>query len=306
MRTLAVLLTAALPLGAHMMSMSTGDAVVTGNHVQYILRVPLYEVTGTAPLLDHIRFTSNGAAPRILNHECHSDAPHGTYLCAAYYEFPAPVERLDVDCDLYRVTVPNHVHLLRAEKDGKPDQAIFDYTFTHARLLFRPPTRTEIAFGQGAAGAYRAIAGPIQLLFLVALALAARNARELAALGIMFVAGQIAGAFLHWQPPPRFVECAAALTIAYLAVEILFLPDAGARWLIAGFLGIFHGLYFALFLRDSGYHAAYVLTGAALAEWAALGFAALGLLRLSRKVVRIPASALLAIGVLWFAVRLRG
>ena len=298
------------PLYAHMMSMSTGDATVTGNHVQYFLRMPLYEITGTRDpdkaLLEHIRFSSGGRPARVVNQACYADQAHDSYLCAAYYEFPAPVDKLDIDCDLYRATVPNHVHLLRAEKDGKPDQAIFDYTFTHAELRFRPPTLAEIAFGQAAAGGYRAIAGWIQLLFLVGLALAARTWRELAALALMFAAGQIAGALIRWQPPVRFVECAAALTIAYLAVEILLLPKAGSRWLIAGVLGVFHGLYFALFLRESGYHAGYVLAGAVLGEWGVIAFAAAALLRLNRAAVRYPAAALLATGLAWFFVRLRG
>ena len=83
----------------------------------------------------------------------------------------------------------------------------------------------------------------------------------------MFLAGQTAAACIvpltAWQPPARFVEAAAALTIAYLAVEILALPHAGMRWLIVAVLGAFHGLYFALFLRTTGYSAVYVLAGAA-------------------------------------------
>ncbi|MCU1261870.1 MAG: hypothetical protein JWO80_4755, partial [Bryobacterales bacterium] len=260
------------PASAHMMSMSTGDATVSGNHVEYILRMPLYEVAHTqspqTALFQHLRFSSGGKAARTLNQECHADAAHDTYLCAAYYEFPETVEHLEIDCTFYAVTVPNHVHLLRAEKNGKPDQAIFDYAFTHAALLFRPPTAFETAVRQIAAGALRSVGGAIQILFLAGLALAARSRRELAALAAMFIVGQIAGALLHWRPPPRFVESAAALTIAYLAVEILFLPEAGLRWLIAGCIGIFHGLYFALFLDESAYRAKWVLTGAALAELA--------------------------------------
>ena len=81
-----------------------------------------------------------------------------------------------------------------------------------------------------------------------------------------------------WQPAPRFVEAAAALTVAYLAVEILLLPEAGARWLVAGVLGVFHGLYFHLFLQTTGYAPALVLPGAALAELAAIAMLALVLL----------------------------
>ena len=44
---------------------------------------------------------------------------------------------------------------------------------------------------------------------------------------------------------------AAALSVAYLAIEVLLIPKAGQRWLVVGLLGAFHGLYFGLFL-DAG------------------------------------------------------
>ena len=311
MTRFALLLLAGAPLSAHMMSMSTGDAVVSGNHLEYTLRMPLFEVAQTAhaaaALFQHIRFASGGQPGRALHQECHPDPVHDTFLCAAYYEFPAPVDNLEIDCTFPAVTVPNHVHLLRAEKSGKSDQAIFDYTFQHANLLFRPPTRFETAMKQAGAGAVRAVGGAIQILFLMSLALAARGRHELAALAAMFIAGQVAGALLDWRPPPRFVEAAAALTIAYLAVEIIFLPKAGARWLIAGILGIFHGLYFAVFLRDSGYLPAWVLSGAALAELASIALAGALFLRFVQgRWKTIPASLLLALGLCWFFVRFAG
>ena len=83
------------------------------------------------------------------------------------------MDRLDVDCTLYEVTVPNHVHLMHAENAGKHDQAVFDYSFTQTSLRFRPPTVFEVAVQQGFEGMLRAVAGPVQLLFLAALVLAA-------------------------------------------------------------------------------------------------------------------------------------
>ena len=114
-----------------------------------------------------------------------------------------------------------------------------------------------------------------------------------------------------WYPPARFVESAAALTVAYLAVEVLLLPAARGRWLVAGVLGAFHGLYFALFLRTSEYHAGWVLAGAVLAEAACLGGLALLFARVDRaaarlRLVQVCASILLAVGMTWFFVRLAG
>ena len=224
------------------------------------------------------------------------------------------MDRLDAECTFYQITVPNHVHLLRAVKDGKNDQAIFDFSFTNAQIRFTPPTRAEIAITQTGAGFLRAVSGLVQILFLAALALAARSRRELAALAGMFLIGQIAAAVLapriNWDPAPRFVEAATALTIAYMAIEILALPAAGKRWLIAGALGIFHGLYFALFLRTSEFSPLYVLGGAALAELLILAVFAYVFSHVSRltaqfKPVQVSASLLLGIGMFWFFLRLK-
>src|SRR5260370_39073951 len=241
--------------------------------------MPVYEIAdlkNPEPLLfAHIRFSTAGQDGRLTQRACHADMGQGSYICTADYEFPVPVDRLDVECTFHQVTVPNHVHLLRAQKDGKSDQAIFDFSFSKAQIRFDPPTAAEIFFTQTGAGFVRALGGLVQILFLATLALAARSRRELGALVGMFLLGQIAAAVIvpntNWDPAPRFVEAATALTIAYMAVEILALPTAGKRWLIAGALGIFHGLYFALFLRTTEYSPMFVLTGAAIAELLMIG-----------------------------------
>jgi hypothetical protein len=160
----------------------------------------------------------------------------------------------------------------------------------------------------------RALGGAVQILFLAALALAARGRRELLTLTGMFLAGQMAAVLVvphtAWQPAPRFVEAAAALTIAYLAVEILLLPQAGARWLVVAVLGAFHGLYFHLFLQTTGYHAGFVLMGAAVAEIMMIAilatvFSRIGRLAQALRPLQVSASALLVFGMVWFFMRLR-
>jgi hypothetical protein len=197
---------------------------------------------------------------------------------------------------------------------GKNDQAVFDLSFNRATLRFRPPTPAEIAITQVGGGFVRAWGGVVQLLFLAALVLAGRSGRELVVLTVMFLAGQAASVFLvpltGWQPAPRFVEAAAALTVAYLAVEILLLPEAGWRWLIAAVLGAFHGLYFHLFVQSTGYHASLVMAGAALAEilaTLAIWFAFTRISRLAKALrpLQVSACALLAFGVVWFVLRMK-
>jgi len=318
MKVLAGFVLLACPAFAHVMSMSSGDLTIRGTLAHYEFRLPLYEMPHVAnpaqSLLAHIVFSSGGRQAQLLTSSCREDAAHGSYVCAADYQFAAPVDILDVECTFHTVTVPNHVHLLRVENGGKRDQALFDISFPRATLRFRPPTALETAMTQAGGGALRSLGGAAQILFLASLVVAARSRRELILLTAMFLAGQIAAALVvprtAWQPPARFVEAATGLTIAYLAVEILVLPKAGMRWLIVAVLGAFHGLYFALFLRTTGYRAFNVLTGAVCAEIALIAVCAL-LFSYARKrlavlrPVPVCASVLLVTGMAWFFLRLR-
>jgi HupE/UreJ protein len=304
------------PLAAHMVSLSTGELKVDGNRAHYELRIPTYEAAHVHEpehtLLEHIRFKSGGVWGAPSGQSCADQ--QGTYVCTADYQFPAPVEQLEVECTFASITVPNHVHMLRAYRGDKTDEAVFDLSFTTAEIRFRPPTAWETAAKEVAAGFMRAAGGLAPLLFLASLALAARSRRELLTLTASFL---IAESLACWIAPrltiplsPRFIEAAAALTIAYLAFEIILLPNSGYRWLVVGVLGLFHGAYFAVFLAESGYHALPFLAGVALAELILIAVFALVLSRLIR-LARIPrgipaaASVLLAVGVIWFFLRLR-
>jgi hypothetical protein len=288
---------AALPLSAHVMSMSSGEATVNGNRVDYILRVPFYEVE-TIPhpekaLLAHVGFTGG----QLQNQKCFRDGD--SYVCAAEYLFSRPVENLEVTCTLYAVTVPNHVHALHATREGKEDRAFFDYTFTSATLRFRPPTALETAVRRMMEGAMRGVAGAFQLLFLFTLAMAARSRRELIAVMAAYLGGLLIAVMVNWRPPERFAECAAALGIAYLAVEILFVPQGGMRWWIGAVLGLFQGLYLSLF---TGIEIPWFVTGAALAS---ILICALAGLLMMKWVPRWAASLPLAASLFWFFTVLR-
>jgi hypothetical protein len=316
MRRLALFALAAAPLAAHVVSISTGEAHVEGSRLTYEMHMPLYEVAHISnpreSLLQHIRFTSNGIDGRLIEYNCRPRQDN--YVCRAIYEFPSEIDRLQVECTFPSITVPNHVHMLRAMKGTRTTQAVFDQSFTQAELRFRPPTPAELAMKAFAEGVWRAIAGAMQLLFLASLALAARGRRELLALAGMFVAGELlACAFASHVLPrvsPRFLEAAMALTIAYLATEILLLPKAGQRWLVVGVLGLFHGLYFAMFLTAGEFSPALFLAGVLLAELLVIAALALIFSKLARmaqafRPVQVAASVLFAVGMVWFFLRLK-
>jgi hypothetical protein len=295
-RSIAALLIAA-PLYAHVVSLSTGELRVDGPLADYELRMPMYEVAHVAnpeALLDHIRF----AGAHRTSSKCQVEG--GTYVCDAHYEFAGRIDRVNVECTFFQVTVPNHVHVLHATEGSNVDQAVFDQTIPNAELRFRPPSRFELLLREMTAGAWRLMVSPASL-FLLVLMVAARSVREGTLLAAVYLAAQWAMRPLAPKIPlqfsPRFIEAAMALTVAYLSLEILMLPQAGKRWAVVLVLGLFHGLYFAAF-------PATYLAGAQLFEAAALALLiAAGLKWMGAVARRTGAAILLAAGLAWFTFR---
>jgi hypothetical protein len=287
------------PLLAHVVSISTGELRVDGPLAVYELRIPMYEVAHVAhpetELIDHVRF----AGAHRISSNCHQE--ENDYVCIANLEFARRIDRVEVECTLYQITVPNHVHLLHVIEGPNSDQAVFDQSAPRREVRFRPPAPIEVLVRGLAGGVSRAILSPAAL-FLIALVLAARSPRETALLVAMYLAGEwIARPIaprIPWPLAPRFIEAAMALTVAYLAVEILVLPTAGKRWVIVLVLGLFHGLAFAAFPMT-------YLTGASLIQCALIAILAWLALRWATPIVRRSgAIALLVISLGWFALRL--
>jgi hypothetical protein len=306
---LAFLLAAALPACAHVVSMSTGEATLKGSQLDYELRMPMYEVAHISDpepaLFANIHFYGGGDEARLVKQSCREN--EGNLVCQGTYLFPTDVDHFQVKCTFAAITVPNHVHLLRAVNGTLNDQAAFDASFTNADMRFRPPTLAESVMREAGAGFWRALAGPAQILFLIALLLAARSWRDLGLLFGMFAAGQLAAALLvnplRLGISPRFIEAAAALTIAYLAVELLLIPNAGGRWIVTGVLGLFHGVYFSMLFAAGDYRPGLFLAGAISAEAIVASLAWLGVRRLPYQ--RAFSSVLLAIGFGWFLLRMK-
>ncbi len=313
----AILLGAAFPVLAHVMSMSNGELRLEGLEAHLKLDIPDYEVEQQqdpqAAVLGAFKLSVAGRPLERTSGSCQDHPERGSYLCEATYELPSETEQVEVECDLPDVTVPNHVHVLRAIGEGVADQKVFDYSFRKHEIRFRPPSLFERIASQAGAGALRVLFGPVQLLFLLALSIAARSRKELLSIAAAFVVAEAVAAVLvadqGWTPPARFIEAAGALTIAYVGVEILALPEAGGRWFVAACMGLFHGLYFGVFLQQARMSPAWVLSGVGLTEIGLLALLGLVIWRLSRdfgdRILRNGvAGMLLAVGLVWFGVRL--
>jgi len=291
---------AACAATAHMISISTGEVRLDGSKLHYELRMPAYEVTAlkdpTGELLPHIDFP--GA--KRLNGSCEPRPAENAVFCTSDWLYEAPPSAVRIRSTLHQVTVANHVHLVNAMRDKVIDQAVLELSSPEAEIRFVPQSAAEAAYQQFASGARRAVAGPPQLLFLAALVLAARSKREWFALVIAFATGQAAATLAGRLLAPQFVEAAAALAVAYLAVEILFLPEARHRWAVVAVLGALQGLAYAALVDASGFSPFWVLMGAFVAAFALLGIGALIWNKLPWHPTRPLAAVILAISLSWF------
>jgi hypothetical protein len=196
------------------------------------------------------------------------------------------------------VTVPNHIHMLYAAQGENGDQKVFDQNTAEAEMRFHPPSLWESITRDGTAGALRLVQSVGALLFLAVMALCARNWRDAVIMGSAFLAAE-------WLVRPlspyipiglsrEFLEALLALTAAYLAGEILFLPDSNARRLVAPTFGLIHGLPFAPFPP-------LYLAGAQCVQVVAYSAFAIGALRMSASWRKPAAITLLLAAGAWFA-----
>lgn len=236
---------------AHVVSMSEGELKLDGATATLRFGIPWSEVSAIpnpeTTLLGGFRF---GDARRI-EQSCKQE--EGFFRCEAKYLFPREEAEFDVECRLASATVPSHIHILRATNAaGKTEQAYFDLTVTKSRLTFREPTAAEKFLRALFEGLRIGITGLTTALFLFAIAITAKDRRQFLTLAATLIAVELV---LNLVPTVqlslRFLEAAAALSITYLAVEKLLVPDAGQRWLVVAALGIFHGLLFRFFNQDS-------------------------------------------------------
>ncbi len=282
---------------AHVVSISNGELRVTGRSASFELRIPAYEVETIAnpetTLLNELRF---GDAARTAS-ECKKDTEWLT--CHATYEFSQPVpDKIEVECTLYRVTVPNHIHMLYALQGSNSDQRVFDQNAPIRELRFHPPSLWESVTRDGGAGALRLLTSPAGVLFLFVLALAARSVRDAAMLATMFLGAEWAvrpiSPFIPVALSPEGLQASIALTVGYLSGELLLLPDGGAKWVIVPLLGLVHGLAFVAFPP-------LYLAGAAAAQSAMLIGISGAMLRVPDKWRRRCAAIFLITAAGWFA-----
>jgi len=105
-------------------------------------------------------------------------------------------------------------------------------------------------------GGKRMLTGYDSLAFLVGLLLVAQTFDcVVKSVGLFLVAQTLTlqvGALNVVSLPPRFVDSAVALSVAYIALENLLLKEVANRWLIAGLFGLIFGFSLSTNIQEWG------------------------------------------------------
>ncbi len=295
-KRLAAILLFCATASAHVVSMSYGELRITGRQATFELRIPAYEVEHVAnpetALLDEFKFDGGTR----ISQDCAKEKDD--YICHASYEFDHEIgNAIDAECTLYRVTVPNHIHMLYAAKGENGDQKVFDQNTTEAEMRLHPPSLWESITRDGAAGALRLLQSAGALLFLAVMALCARNGREAVFMGAAFLAAEWLvrplSPYIPLALSRAFLEALLALTAVYLAGEIIFLQESSARRFIAPVFGLLHGLPFAPFPP-------LYLAGAQCVQTVSYAIFTIAVLRMDTTYRKPAAIALLVAAGAWF------
>ncbi len=279
----------AVPLFAHMVSLSSGQMDINGTEAQLVLRVPAYELAAGEQSLDNA-YQIQGAT--LGSRAC---VPDGQELVCTY-KFTAVPASPRIICRLAQALVANHVHVLTARRNGEIARQVFSGSVFDADLRFggeQDPIPAALD------GVGQAFSGWARLLLLFTIGFAARSRREAVAFAAALAISQSASLFFALPASPRFVEAAAAIGVGYLAFEVLMLPEASHRWFAVAGVGVLLGLG----VPSGGsliFYSAFVLSAVATVT-------AVGLWALARRPTARPLSAgLLLLAVVWFCLQIFG
>lgn len=268
------------PAAAHELSRSTSRITVDGAIVEVVLtlgavdfhqgppvdtsgdgRVSVAEIDAAiGPLFDtigrHLRVTAGGAAARAITLARYELLDSTTLRLRLRYEFPAPVDVVELTSTLPAVTQADHRHFATLVRGGQAEQAVLDAAVTAARFAPRAPSPWATMRRFGVLGVEHIATGYDHLAFLIVLLVGAASLRSVVAIVTAFtVAHSLTlglAVFDLVALPPRAVEMAIAASIAWVAAGNVLTGGAPGRWPVAFLFGLVHGFGFAGVLRDLG------------------------------------------------------
>jgi hydrogenase/urease accessory protein HupE len=330
-------------LEAHPLSVSYAHVQVEPQRITVTIRLPLddmdlllridrdvdgtvsdAEITAAAPALRRylterimVRADATAPTPTLERTARWADSTGFPYV-EALLQYPVTRQpatlalQINVLTDLYR----DHRIIAAIVRGDRRDEFVFQHgnTFESAHDSWWQTARTFLLLG-----VEHILTGYDHLLFLLALVVAGRGMRQLVAIVTSFTVAHsltLAAATFGWvQPPPRLIEAAIALSIAYVGVENLLVKDVRGRWRLTFVFGLVHGFGFANVLREMELPraalASSLFTFNAGVELGQLGVLVLAwpVLRAAQRsayavnITRAVSAVVIVFGVVWFMQR---
>ena len=163
------------------------------------------------------------------------------------------IEAVSIQSDFLVELYPAHKTLGEMQIAGRREQFVFDAHHVYeGRAAAGRAWATLSSFVR--LGIEHIFTGYDHILFLFGLLLVGTGLRNLVAVVTSFTVAHSATLALATlgvvTPVPWTIEAAIALSIAYIGIENLFVPNPRYRWKISFLFGLVHGFGFATVLRD--------------------------------------------------------
>ncbi len=331
----------ALPSWAHGARTGFSEVMVDGKEVTYLLEVPSYYLlTDLDPMgppaekeelqarlsdiqarVQETLHVSNGEAIATLSVEVlEGEKSVGLVPIAARYTFAEPVTDLRIRYELWDPQEANFQNLLKVHYLDET----YELALTPQRSSFR-----QLAGGYWAQissfvhlGIEHIFTGYDHILFILGLLILGGSFKNLLKVVTAFTVAHsitlIAAAMGVVSLPGKLVECAIALSIAYIAVENVFLKKGTYRWILAFAFGLIHGFGFSGILAELGLPTKGLVesllsfnVGVELGQIVIVSLLFPLVLWSSRRpqhvwVVRGVSGVIFAFGMLWFVERITG
>jgi predicted PurR-regulated permease PerM len=285
----AIMLLLGFSLDAHSSSVSTSDAKLDGQAISLHLRMPRYEA-------EHIPASGLAAAIQFKNANLATSncaAVDQEILCDLTYQFQnPPAELVEANVTLARVTVPNHVHIMRFTRGPVTKQAVFDRTFENERIDLREVGKVELWWRAARMGFVQLAYQPILIALLLFIGRPIPYTAAAAAAFLVILPDR-------FYAVPGFFELATAISLSYLALEQIYFPDGAAKWAIFAFIGLLEGTALAILARPTGPGAIAFGAGNLIASLSITLLAARFSRNIPATVMRRLQWAFAALGVIW-------
>jgi hydrogenase/urease accessory protein HupE len=267
--------------GAHALSVSYAQFTIRGGTIEAVVRLPIDDVDLLLRLdtdldgrisvseIDRARGRLEAYVAKHLKLRGDGAALSTTFGRLSLWRDPGRFEYLESDSvhtaaraiDAVSIQTDFLVELYRAHKTlgevqiaGRREQFVFEARRVYEGRAAAAGSRLATLFSFVRLGIEHIFTGYDHVLFLFGLLLVGTGLRNLVAVVTSFTVAHSTTLALATlgvvEPVPWMIEAAIALSIAYIGIENLFVPNPRYRWKITLLFGLVHGFGFATVLRD--------------------------------------------------------